>query len=219
MLGRRRDERPHLEAMMSGHSFAARAAHAPRATGMVAGLMAIAVLLAGVLLPGCTMAAGTNAQAFDVSFNLTADPIWRLPKPGAETSVALTFEATNHGTKPIRFPRFDSLRISIQGPDGERRTMVGGHDGIKPGGPVSDPVAPDGTFVLRLTAHLIRGAGDRARLRIEDETGGIWWIEPLTAGPSDLYASYESHRKSAGVSPVWTGRADIGPVPVRIVMH
>jgi hypothetical protein len=95
--------------------------------------------------------------------------------------------------------------------------MVGGADGIRPGHPISDPVAPGATFTLSLSAHLIQGSDDRSRLRIEDDFGGVWWIEKLRAGPNLLHVNYESHTRFESDAAVWNGQAEIDPVPIQIV--
>lgn len=182
--------------------------------GATAGLF-----LAGLPIAHCAMSSGSVPPVLHVDFKLKTDSVWPIPERRSETALTLVLEAVNHGPDPVRFPVRDSFRISIQGPDGKLRTMTGGADGIRPSHPISDPIAPGGSFALSLSAHLIRGADDRARLRIEDNFGGVWWIEPLGAGHNLLQMSYESHAHFESDATVWNGRAAIDPVPIQIVAH
>lgn len=186
-----------------------------RFTGAMAGLL----LVVGphAFLSPTVMSSNTDSQSPLVDFSLRTDRVWRVPKCGTETSVTLALEAVNRGSEPIRLPILDSFQISIEGPEGTRRPMVGGTDGIRPAQPVSDPVAPGETFVMSLAASLSCNSDDRPRLRIEDALGGIWWIEPLEPGNSLLHMQFENHRTFESGDAVWTGRADIRPVPVQIV--
>lgn len=178
---------------------------------------------AGLLLAGVPTAHGAEsfggAPILHVDFKLKTDPVWPIPERRSETALTVALEAVNRGPRPIRFPVRDSLRIAIQGPDGKLTAMTGGADGIRPGNAISDPVAPGGRFVLNLSAHLVRGTGDRARLRIEDDFGGVWWIEPLSDGPNLLLANYESHMRFESDAAVWSGREVIDPVSIQIVAH
>jgi hypothetical protein len=163
------------------------------------------------------MASAADSRSFAVKFELKTNPIWKFPKRGMETAVSLTLEFTNCGPGPVRFPLMDHFQISIQGPDGKVRKMVGGTDGIRPGKPISDPVAPGEKFVLSLSAQLSRGPDDRPRLRIQDDFGGIWWIDPLDAGSNLLRMEYESQPALESNDDIWTGRAVIAPVRIEIV--
>lgn len=165
------------------------------------------------------MASAADSRSFAVKFELKTNPIWKIPKRGMETGLTLALEFTNCGPGPVRFPLMDSFEISIQGPDGKVRKMVGGMDGLRPGKPISDPVAPGEKLVLTLSGQLSRGADDRGRLRIQDDFGGIWWIDPLNTGSNLLHMRYESPPAFDSDDDIWVGQTVLEPVRVEIVAH
>lgn len=163
------------------------------------------------------MASAKGSQIPAVDFELKTDPIWQIPDRGLKTELTITLEITNRGPHPLRFPLLDSFHIWIEGPEGRVREMVGGTDGIRPGKPISKPVSPGEKLQLMLFGELRACEHARARLRIQDDFGGIWWMEPLNAGTNLLHMRYESLRGPESNNDIWTGRAVIEPVRVDIV--
>jgi len=175
-------------------------------------------------LPACKpkddIASGMDARSIAVHFELKTDPVWQAPKRGQLAEVSLALEMANLGPHPIRFPLMDCFHVAIENPDGVMRAMAGGFDGLRPGQPISEPVAPGGKFVLRLRGQISRGADDQLRLRIEDALGGTWWIDPVDTGVNLLHMTFES--QSAGElkdKDIWAGRAVIAPVRIQIITH
>lgn len=170
--------------------------------------------------PDSFIASAMDSRSPAVHFELKTEPVWQVPEPGRETEVLLALELSNLGTEPIRFPLMDRLRISIESPDGVVRVMEGGMDGLRPGKPISDPVAPGETFALTLTAQISRGADNRPRVRIADAFGSVWWIGPLDTGTNLVHATYESRSvDEVKNQEIWAGQAVIAPVSVEIRTH
>lgn len=143
-------------------------------------------------------------------FEMVADRVWRIPAPGdgAGSVVELALRITNLTKTPLRFNRFDTLRLALFAPDGRAVPFEGGRNATRPGEAVSPPLLPGEALVISRQRRLIPLKNGGLRLIGSEEFGGIWYFDGLGPGRYKVQCIYGNLVSGIGdVNAVWVGEA------------
>jgi len=152
-------------------------------------------------------------------FETVADLVWKIPAAGDETGsvVDLALRITNQTETPLRFNRFDTLRLALFAPDGKALPFMGGRNAVRAGQGAAPPLLPGQTTVISRQGRLTRLKDGGLRLIGSEEIGGIWYFDGLAPGRYKVQFIYENHRSGTGESDAfWVGEVTTPAVGVEV---
>jgi hypothetical protein len=152
-------------------------------------------------------------------FEMVADRIWKIPAVGDETGsvVDLTLRITNRTETPLRFNKFDTLRLALFAPEGKAFPYLGGRNGVRGGGGASPPLLPGQALVISRQGRLTRLKDGGLRLIGVEESGGIWYFDGLGPGRYKIQFIYGNDRSRIGdLDAFWVGEVATPAVEVEL---
>jgi hypothetical protein len=141
-------------------------------------------------------------------FEAVADRIWKIPAPEDEAGsvVDLALRITNRTETPLRFNKFDTLRLALFAPGGKALPFLGGRNAVRSGEGVSPPLLPGQTLVISRQGRLTRLKDGGLRLIGSEESGGIWYFDGLGPGRYKVQFIYGNARSRIGdLDAFWVG--------------
>lgn len=146
-----------------------------------------------------------------------SDSQWVIPTPGDTTRIRLAFRFSNPTSDTLCLRLLDTIRLRLRTDGGRVLPMDGGRDGIRPERAVSEPIAPGADFTMKWPAVLSYLQDRSIRLSGEDEFGGIWYVDGISAGRHWIEMEYTNRNARAGEPAcVWTGSIIAPPFEVAL---
>ena len=152
-------------------------------------------------------------------FETVADRVWNIPALGDEAGsvVDLALRVTNRTEGPLRFNRFDTLRLALFAPDGKALPFLGGRNAVRAGKGVSPPLLPGQTLVISRQGRLTRLKDGGLRLIGSEESGGIWYFDGLGPGRYRVQFIYGNGKSRIGdLDAFWVGEVTTPGVEVEL---
>jgi hypothetical protein len=152
-------------------------------------------------------------------FETVADRIWKIPAVGDEAGsvVDLALRITNRAETPLRFNKFDTLRVALSGPDEKALPLHGGRNVTRAGQAVSPPLLPGQALVISRQGRLTRLKDGGLRLMGSEEFGGIWYFDGLGPGRYKVQFIYGNPTSRIGdADAVWVGEVTTPAVEVEV---
>jgi hypothetical protein len=154
-----------------------------------------------------------------VLFEVITDRVWKIPpiEDREGTLVNLALRITNRTKTPLRFNKFDTVRLALFTPAGESLPFSGGRNAVRGGEGVSPPVLPGQNLAISRQARLVWLKNGTLRLIGSEEIGGIWYFDGLGPGKYKVQFIYENLKAEIGdLDAFWTGRVSTPLLEVKL---